>query len=235
MAKVTLIFPYYCNPGMLQYQYDTIAKLPNYIQDELNLIVIDDGSPKGQAFLPKKDLGIGVQVYRIDVDVRWNQDAARNIGMRHSETEWNLLTDIDHVVPHKTWERIMNTKYDEGVAYKFGRVSAPDMGPYKHHPNTWLMSKKLWAQIGGYDERFAGYYGTDGDFRDRVVEYGDQIMLKEVIIRIPRSFIKDASTTNYLRKQPEDRENIARIKSKRDKEEGWRPQNFRFPYHRVTE
>jgi hypothetical protein len=55
--------------------------------------------------------------------------------------------------------------------------------------------------------RFAGYYGTDGDFKERVSwPMPAKIkMFKEHIIRVPRTVLADASTTTYLRKQPEDK------------------------------
>jgi hypothetical protein len=88
--------------------------------------------------------------------------------------------------------------------------------------------------IGGYDERLAGYYGTDGDFRDRVrINAKDIVMLKDILIRVPRTHIPDASTTTYLRKQPIDKEMRA-IKDARDAIKGWQTERYRFPYHKVS-
>jgi hypothetical protein len=119
------------------------------------------------------------------------------------------------------------------IAYKFARVSAPDMSPYKPHPNSWLMLRSLYDKIGGYDERFAGYYGTDADFRDRLAAIAEIKQVKEALIRYPRTLIHDASTTTYLRKQPEDRDAIARIKRERAQEEDPSPRRFTFEYNRV--
>jgi hypothetical protein len=178
-TRATLILPYYDNPRMLQDQYASIRALPAKLREHVQMIVVDDGSP------------------------RWPATPAE-------------LRD-----------------YDRDIAYRFSRVSAPEMEPYKFHPNSWWLTKRLYQKLGGYDERFAGWYGTDADFRDRMATAAKEIIqLKEVLIRVPRTFIPDASTTTYLRKQPEDRANIHRIRTERAKEK-WKPLNLTFPYHRV--
>ena len=126
------------------------------------------------------------------------------------------MTDMDHVVEEATWKSLLLKDYDPANAYQFARISAPDFQPYKPHPNTWFMTRKKFDEIGGYDERFAGFYGTDADFRDRVLASGTKIVgLKERIVRYPRAVVPDASTTSYLRKQPEDRAGIQRVKAER--------------------
>jgi len=107
------------------------------------------------------------------------------------------------------------------------------MEPYKKHPNSYLMHRDLWKQTGGYDERFAGYYGTDSDYKHRVLRYAEIVDLKEPIIRVPREVVPDASTTRYDRKAPEDK-SIRRIRNDRNETPGWRPVTLSFPYHRVT-
>lgn len=233
MTPTTLVMAYYENPDMLREQYRVLAALPDKLRDLLHVVIVDDGSPRSPAFV--EDLrGIGLQLYRMKKDVRWNQDACRNIGVRHAETGWVLLTDIDHIVPEKTWDTVLSRDWDPQLAYYFARVSAPDLQPYKVHPNTWYMTRQKFDEIGGYDERFAGYYGTDSDFRDRLLKAVVKTpMIKENIIRVPRTQIADASTTTYLRKQPEDREAIHRIKEERAQIEDWKTLRYRFEYGRV--
>lgn len=212
MTPTTLVMAYYDNWKMLLVQYGQIAKMPARLRDLLHVVIVDDGSPNKPA-LPR-DIGCSLQVYRLDVDVRWNQDAARNIGVAHAETNWVLLTDMDHMITPEIWKMVLLREWDPTIAYQFERVSAPEMLPYKFHPNTWFMTKKKFEEAGGYDERFAGYYGTDADFRNRIEGTGEVKRFKQAIIRVPRTHIADASTTTYLRKQPEDLENIRRIDRK---------------------
>lgn len=234
MSATALVMPYYQNPNMLERQLANLAALPDAMRDLLSVVIVDDGSPTEPATPCGIDLrGIPLQIYRIKADVRWNQDAARNIGVSHSEMSWVLMTDIDHIVPERTWARVLLRDHDRSKVYTFGRVSAPDMTTYKPHPNTWLMTKDMFDKCGGYDERFAGYYGTDGDFKDRVLKNAKLDMFKEHIIRVPRTVLPDASTTTYLRKQPEDKPAIIRIKAERAKQKGWVPLRGSFEYERT--
>lgn len=242
--EITVVLPYYENAGMLAAQYAHFRQLPDDVRQVVNLIVVDDGSPKAPAFAPGDvktnpealaELEIETfQLYRVDVDVRWNWLTCRNIGVEKSTTQWVLLTDIDHVVPEKTFRRITEQKLDPTNAYRFSRVDAPDLTPYKPHPNSWLMTTTLFDKIGGYDERFSGFYGTDGEFRDRVRANAKTIIiLDEPLVRYPREVIPDASTTRYLRKQPEDHAGVTRIRAQ-IAAEGGRPHRLTFPFHRVV-
>jgi len=235
MSPTTLVLAYYDNADMLRVQYDAVRALSDRLRDQLSVVVVDDGSPNRPAFAEDLD-GVGLQVYRVRKDIRWNQDACRNIGVRHAETNWVLLTDMDHLPTAKLWDQVLLREWDPHTAYTFRRVSAPDMTPYKPHPNSWLMSRRLYDEVGGYDERFAGYYGTDGDFRDRLVARATAVkQIKADLVRYPRTLVSDASTTTYLRKQPEDLPAIARIRQRRASlaSEDQRPLRYRFKYDRV--
>lgn len=232
MRELTVILAYYLNPGMLQRQYETFRSLPDALRAHLRLIVVDDGSPEHPA--TPEDIGLPLEIYRIGVDVRWNQDAARNLGVDRSQTRWLLLTDIDHLIPQKTIESVCIGKIDASKVYRFSRVSAPDLAPYKPHPNSWLMTRKMYDVIGGYDERLAGNYGTDGDFRHRVASHAEEIViLPDVLIRVPREVIPDASTTTLTRKEDRDGNNIRRIISDRALMPRWRPLRLSFPWTKV--
>lgn len=239
----TLVLPYYENAGMLALQYTAIAALPAEVRGSLHLIVVDDGSPAAPAVAPGDvktneeavaELGIAsFQLFRIEVDVRWNWLAARNIGVEHAPTDWVLLTDIDHVVPEATARRIQEKKLDPASAYRFSRVDAPDLSPYKPHPNSWLLTRDRMDKIGGYDERFSGFYGTDGEFRDRVKANSREIIiLDEPLVRYPREVQADASTTQYGRKEAQDREGVTKVRAQ-IAAEGGRPRRLSFPFHRV--
>ena len=235
MRKVTLVLAYYENPSMLERQYAVLRALPEELRAWISLTVVDDGSPDSPARAPMESLGIAsFELYRVDVDVRWNQDACRNIGAHHARADgWLLLTDMDHLVPEATWRRVIQGRLDRSIVYRFSRVSEPELQPYKPHPNTWLLTRRLYVTVGGYDERFAGWYGTDADFRDRITPRAKAVeILPEVIIRVPREVTPDASTTRYERKSAEDVENIRRILHARTP--GARPKTLSFPYHRVV-
>lgn len=238
MRRVTLCLPYYRNAGMLALQLARLDQLPTAIKSHLELIVVDDGSPEEPAKARK--IGMPVKVFRIDVDIRWNQDSARNIAVAHASHGWVLLTDIDHLVPRATFETILNRQLDKWSVYRFNRTTLESLDPwhetpYKPHPNSWLMTRQMYDQVGGYDERFAGFYGTDAEFRDRLSAHARIEILGAALTRVPRETIPDASTTTYLRKQPEDAIGIPRIKAERALIANWKPLRLTFPYHLVSE
>lgn len=232
MNPTSLVLAYYENAGQLRRQYALLRSMPLDIRSNLQVVIVDDGSPDNPAFA--EDIGMPLEVYRIGMDIRWNQDAARNIGAKHAANEWLLLTDIDHEVPEKTWRGVIFCELTKTWVYRFSRVSAPDMEPYKPHPNSWFMTKATYERAGGYDERFAGWYGSDADFRDRASKAGPISILSYPLVRIPREVQPDASTTRYARKTIEDGREIKRIKDERARVKGWKPIRYRFPYERVA-
>lgn len=231
MRAITVVMAYYENPTMLKRHYAAFAAMSEPVRERVCLIVVDDGSPEHPA--QPEDCGIAFELYRMGVDIRWNQDACRNLGVDRACGGWILLTDIDHMIPESTLRGIMRAELNPNVVYKFARVSEPDMFPYKPHPNSWLMTKAMYDKIGGYDERFAGLYGTDGDFRDRTQAKAYIDTLPWPLVRVPREVTPDASTTTYLRKQEIDAEGIPRVKMERAAEPGWQTKRLTFPWTKV--
>lgn len=240
-CRLTLCLPYYMNAGMLKLQLGYLRSLPPAILDQLAVIVVDDGSPDGEA--QGEPIGCPLTIYRIGVDIRWNQDAARNIAAFKAVTKLLLLTDMDHIVPRETYEAVLAEKLNKLFVYRFSRETLDAISedgrwrrtPYKPHPNSWLLSSKMYRAIGGYDERFAGHYGTDAEFRDRAAKVSLKIVLRDdTLIRVPRSTIPDASTTTYQRKgAAEDVGAIQRIKAQRAEDPEWKPLVLTFPYTQI--
>lgn len=223
---VTIVIPYYMNQQFLRTQlagWDTYQAL---VRPFVSVIVVDDGSPEPAA-LPT-DLPLPVRLFRIEVDVRWNWLAARNIGMHHAADGWCLLTDMDHVVPPETMRAVVYGRHDPSVIYAFSRrehtgdTAAP-------HSASFLMTRKMFWTIGGYDERCSGFYGTDGLWRRRCAKVAPIHVLTDVLVR--HEFQQDSSTSRYLRKQPEDGRLRALVASF---PKGSQPKTLSFPYHEVT-
>lgn len=221
---------------MLSHQLKQLELLPKHIRDQIAVNICDDGSPAPSQAIGRP-IGLPLAIFRIDVDIRWNQDAAKNICVKEAMTPWLLLTDIDHMIPEGTWRSLLKPNIDPMRVYRFSRETLnPDftLTPYKPHPNSWFMSRQMYEKIGGYDERFAGFYGSDAAFRNDVVKYaGEPAILKASIYRVPRDTVPDASTTHYLRKQPIDSEGMARIGQERKDIAYLRPLRFLNEYRRV--
>lgn len=231
--SITLVLPYYDNPTILREHQRLWRSYSRKTAPRLHVIVVDDGSPRSPA-LPHVEavplLG-SYRLYRIGVDRRWNWLACRNLGMHQATTDWALLTDIDHLLPEATLRALLNEPLDDLAVYRLSRVDAPHLTPYKPHPNTWFLTRFMFDQIGGYDERFSGYYGTDAEFRERVHKTARAVIMRpDVLIRYPREVIADASTTTYGRKEPQDGLNVRRIRNERDAVPDWRPLRLTFPW-----
>lgn len=229
---ITLVVPYYENAQMFALQQDVWSQYPERQRSLLHVIIIDDCSSIAPALPHVRPTGVAsFSLYRTLVDVRWNWIFCKNLGMAKATTDWVLMTDMDHVVPLSTLERLQSGELHDRTAYRFSRVDAPLMTPYKPHPNSWFMRRDLFDRVGGYDERFSGWYGTDGEFRRRVEKVADHlVILPDRLVRYERSVIADASTTNYQRKETRDRENVQRIIAERSKLAKWRPLRLTFPF-----
>ena len=231
--EISLIIPYYDNPLMLLRQYQHLASLATPLASNIHLIIVDDGSPDTPAYPPPAPLSVAsVEIYRILVDVRWNWIAARNLAMSKTETEWALMTDIDHLVSREAFARIIKSDMDSETVYRFTRVLAPRFSQCNPHPNSWFLTRRMFEKIGGYDERFSGYYGSDGEFRDRVNLAAKRVViLDEPLIVHTHEIVADAVTTRYLRKQPEDYVGVANVK--RLIKESPIPHRLTFPWEKV--
>lgn len=241
MKNLTIILPYYMNGGMLQEQIRTFNTYPQDVQEKLELIVVDDCSPLGNRaidyvqILDNKPKGYDFKLYRILTDLRWNWLECRNLGAQEASSSWILLTDIDHIIPIKTMALLMKTEMDPRSFYTFPRINWKDNSAYHPHPNSYLMTKKLYWRIGGYDESFAGHYGTDGMWRRRCEELAAHVFLTDCpLARVSRDDIPDASTRPEIlaRKQNRDPEALDDIREYKEAL-GVGIQTLRLPWKRI--
>jgi hypothetical protein len=227
MTPITLVMPYYEQPVMLRLQFQVLQEHPARLKRGLHVTLVDDGSPDAPALPvlqahPVTGLA-SFRLYRTDTDIRWNQHACRNMGASEASTEWLLLTDIDHLVPTETLDAVLRDRLNGTCAYTFARVSAPDWSPYQPHPNSWLLTKEAFDLTGGYDERMCGFYGGDADFRRSVARIREVVARPDVLVRVPREVVPDASTTRYTRREPQDVEAARSLKHLRKETPDYRP------------
>lgn len=243
LNETTLVLAYYENPEMLEHQIACLLDLPFHLRSAIGLIVVDDGSPDAPAkevltgsiaAIDPSDggLGGGLKLFRMGVDVRWNQDACRNLAMKHCETKWALLTDMDHIVLPETWRRVITGKLSWKSIYTFARVTGVTRSTRNPHPNTWLLTTDMFEAADGYDEAFAGFYGTDGDFKRRLEKVGKIEQLPERLAEITPDMVADCRTVRYERKTADDRAAIPRIMAERARAGRQRTVRGRFPWHR---
>lgn len=251
MRHLTMILPHFQNLGMLEEQLKVWRSYPPALRERLHVIVVDDCSPKGHRPSAKSVTDIGglgsFRLFRLLVKKRWNWLACRNLGAKVAQDGWLLLTDIDHVLPVETLQRLLLGELNERHAYRFKRVTATKTWPYtlsecpeyKPHNDTWLMTKAMFFddRIYGYDERLSGCYGTSGEFKDRVMAtVSANVTLNDVMVRYPREIIPDASThpSVYTRKNdPKNDELLRDLKERRARIKNWKPLHGLVPYEQV--
>jgi hypothetical protein len=223
---ITIVLPYYDNAHFWEQQVAWWMQWDATVRAYVSAVVVDDGSPTPARLPP--DLPFPIRLFRIGVDVRWNWLAARNIGAHHADAGWMVLTDMDHVIPEGTAGSLIYGQHDPAVVHAFARREHTAVAISPHSASFFLTREVFW-KIGGYDERLSGYYGTDGDFRRRVVKHAPIKVLTDYLVRYEN--IADASTSRYQRKQPEDAAVQRLVKARTA---GWRPKVLSFPYQEVT-
>lgn len=162
--------PYYDNADMLLRHFDAWERYPAELKARMRFIVVDDGSPKRPAKRAYHDFGglppsLRFALFRVVPNIPWNQDGARNLAMKHSETEWCFMTDMDHVLPPEQAAAMLTIDAREKVYYMPNQLLTNGDSLGRPHPNSFLMRTADFWGMGGYDEDFAGFYGSDGNFR----------------------------------------------------------------------
>lgn len=138
--KVTIIYTYFG-------QKERIEGILKEKHPKTRVVIIDDCSPEPLQAPP------GVDCYRIDTNIPWNQPGARNLGFQESEG-WIVCADIDHLITKENVEDILKLKKEKGTIYYLGREDSDSW-------NVYLIHKDDFEKIGGYDEDFSGHYGYD--------------------------------------------------------------------------
>jgi hypothetical protein len=194
---------YFENGGMLDLH---LKEWEHYTdKDRWRIILVDDCSKRDPALPHIRDVGIEIELYRINTDRAWNQNGARNLGMTHA-SGWCLLTDMDHLLLARDAKRLQRIDLDGGPAryYRPHRILAATSQHYKPHPNTWIIRALDYWHAGGYDERYCGYYGTDWTLRKALENaFGPAGDIDVDLWLYQREVQPDASTTDYGRKGSE--------------------------------
>lgn len=210
--NLTMIYPYYNAPKMLQAQMVNWDLMPEELVPRVLIILVDDGSQEYPALDVVRDYGtrrFDLRLYRVLVDIPWNQHGAKNLAAMEAPDSWFFISDIDHTLTMGSLRRVFDKQdLDKGCFYTVHRDTAyfndageVDFRPMlnkdgnpKPHPNTFLLTKRAYWGAGGYDEDYCGTYGGDGPFV-RWLKVNHQMKhLKDVrVVRWPREVISDAS------------------------------------------
>jgi len=175
MKDITLYFPFYNQHEALKFNLDLYSSFDKDLRDEIDFLIVDDGSQRESAIDIAKDYvdKLNLSLYKIDVDIQWNMPEANNIAFKEAKTEWVIRTDIDHFLIKSEFKKLKHQELKAGNVYFFRRaISDKNQKMISHaafaHENTYVLSKEDYWRIGGSNEYLSGNYGDDFEFRPRL-------------------------------------------------------------------
>jgi glycosyltransferase involved in cell wall biosynthesis len=165
---------------------EAVASVQNAKRDDVELIVVDDGSTDERTRKEMDALaGRGIRVLRQD---NKGLAAARNAGIAASTGEYILPLDADNRVRLRFFERgkrILGSDRKVGVVYGDAQFIGERTGRWQVGPfdsgqlMRWnyidacaIYRRKVWEQIGGYDGTMPVQGFEDWDFWLGALEYG---------------------------------------------------------------
>ena len=147
---------YYNEPHLLKWWYNTIIRL-NQEGYDIRLNLADDGSQRQPAtdFFEKCIPHPAMRLFRVKEDIGFNSHGCRNLLMKQTQTEWNLLSDIDR---HYDNETLLSMYHLDDVRqseyYSMASKSKYTLNEYFIHRDDFWKS-------GGYDEEFVNIHWGD--------------------------------------------------------------------------
>ena len=175
---------YYNEPHHLKWWYDTI-KMYNEEGYNICLNLADDGSMREPAekFFEKNPPTDKMSLYRVIDDIGFNSHGARNLLMKQTQTEWNMLSDIDRQYPHDTiLEIAVSTDKRKGEYYKMFSPNSK-----KYTLNEYVIHKDDFWRSGGYDEEFVN------------IHWGDRLFFETSLDPVCRKVERQEWWCNYTR------------------------------------
>jgi len=169
MNNLSLVVPYYNSSNVIPRKFEEWQEYDEDVRNCLEIVIIDDGSPTETSFENHWiDTNLNIKLYKINVDIPWNECGANNLGFKMATNPWIFRSDVDWYIPNNTMRHMMNLNLSEDSYYVFpGREYTTKTvlaSPY----NIYVMHKNTFWRVGGYDEDCRGYYGSDLTFRHRV-------------------------------------------------------------------
>jgi hypothetical protein len=121
--------------------------------------------------------------------------------MKHCDTEWALLADMDRLLPPDAAVAAVEMSKSRGEYYRPNQVWKDGPSLDRPHPNSFIIRVADYWKAGGYDEDFAGFYGTDGNFRKNLKPFVKDIYVTQPYFLCYEKAVKDSITNTLPRKE----------------------------------
>lgn len=188
---LTLVFPYYNSSNMIPIQVEYWNSYSQSSKDRIKIIVVDDGSTESQKLTKHLDINnvnVEIELYEILDHIDWNECGANNLGIAMADTPWVFRCDIDYLIPPHVLDTVLTMNPSEEYVYTFmmkfwdgpNQPTAPENT--KCGPNIFLVKKNIFWKVGGYDEDFAGIYGSDMIFRWKLHQVAKEKVLSHLFL-----------------------------------------------------
>lgn len=241
---ITIILCYYRQPLMLAKQLANWREYSAAAREYFELMVIDDGSPE-----PASDIinaSDGVQLYRVAKDIPWHRNPCRCLGAMQCDTPWMIQTDLDHILPTKSADALLETAVNPKRWYRFPRwrVGMADetrmkdsiqrsceFGRVKEHGDSFLITRELFLK-SPYDSSYSGFLGGGSPFLKRMESIAPvELLPDDVCLHVyTRHVIPDASITMLSR----DTSQYSKVRKEKERKGDTVPKmNLDFEWSRV--
>jgi hypothetical protein len=197
---ITFNITYYNEPEHLQKWYETAERT---LDRGLPILysICDDGSKIAPAtdFFEKRPPLPGMRLYRVKEDLGFNSHGCRNLLMKQTTTDWNLLSDIDRLYKMDTIEGMVETQgQDPGEYYVFSTKYGPSVNDiFVHRVDFW--------KTYGYDEEFTNIHWGDRMMLD-VLKREAQRVVRDDWIMVHTRWAREVSWTDVERTEyPDDK------------------------------
>ena len=148
----------------------------HYYPKDIQVIIVDDGSttdPIDEHLYPITDLGDwcpDVQVYKVTEDLGFNGHGCRNLIAKIADADFLAFFDIDMMCDPSTMGRMRQRNWQHHSLYHhdFYVWQRQRIKKYPGHLNSFVCSKQLFWEAGGYDESFTGHHWGDREFQERL-------------------------------------------------------------------
>ena len=233
---ITLVHPYYNHKETFAYQLRQWEQFSDNAKKNIEIIVVDDGSPEFPCNPPKTL--VDLKVFRIKEDIIWNTAGSANLGAKEAKYDWIMHVDFDLGLNAKNADKLLKLDFNNPkVVYWPMTWHETSRGFQKYgqpHCNGFLMNKKTFWEAGGFDEDFSGCWGGQ-DIMFHLVSCPPLGLEKKILENIVLERMvrcSDAKVKNVYR----DREDSVNWKKFYDKRDGLIPQStniLRFKWEQV--
>lgn len=207
---ISVNLSYYNEPHWLAWWYNTVRRL-NEDGIDIRLNVADDGSMRSPAdkFFEVNPPTDKMRLFRITEDLGFNSHGARNLLMKQTETDWNLMTDIDRHYTDETLIPLATGTYglEEGHYYSFHQtnpVSQDKPREDRYSVNEYVVHRKDFWNSGGYDEEFVNIHWGDRIFLQCLQYVAKRVMCDDLRVEYVRGARKVSVSDTELTLYPDD-------------------------------